>query len=242
MKTADRIMLLLLTLSALCARCFELLEGVFSDGAPSYMLAVLAVTLIFTLLAVRRLPTQDAVTADFAGIFRFDRPLTLTLGIAGAFLLLAASALRVLFGGSGRIDMLLALFLAVSGAALLYVLVTLRRGGTLVPPALLVPVCFLVVQLIVTYRENARDSMLVHYYVRLLALAALCLAALYLAAFAYRCGSPRSFSLAARTAVVLTAATCVDLLLSRRVDLLAASLGALCLLVAFLEAAEEFEG
>ena len=63
------------------------------------------------------------------------------------------------------------------------------------------PVCFLVVQLIVTYRANARDSVLGHFYVELLLLAALCLASLYLAAFAYRCGAPRSFAPAAHLAL-----------------------------------------
>lgn len=242
MKTADRLVLLALTLIALCARCFELLGSSFSDGSPSYMLAVLLATAVATLLAVRRLPPQEEVTADFAGIFRFDGQLTLMLGIAGAFLLLIGAALRAVFGGSGRLDVLLSVFLALAGAALLYVLISLRRGASFVPTALLVPVCFLVVQLIVTYRENARDSMLVHFYVRLLALAALCLAALYLAAFAYRCGAPRSFSFAAHAAIVLTAAACVDLLLARRLDLLAAALGALLLLVAFLGAAGDFEG
>lgn len=242
MKTSDRLVLLALVLAAICARCFELLRSPFTDGMPSYSLLVLVLTGASFLITVRRLPARETVSADFAGLFRFDSQLALTAGIAGAFLLLVGAALRVLFFGGGSVNVLLALFLALSGAAMLYVLVSLRRGGSFLPPALLVPVCCLVVQLILTYRENARDSMLVHFYVRILALAALCLAALYLAAFAYRCGSPRTFAAAAHTAVVLTAATCVDLLLMQRLDLLAAALGALLLLAAFLEAAGDFEG
>ena len=102
--------------------------------------------------------------------------------------------------------------------------------------------CFLVVQLIVTYRANARDSVLGHFYVELLLLAALCLASLYLAAFAYRCGAPRSFAPAAHLALTLAAACCVDMALARRFDGLSACLGAALLLLAYLEAAGDFEG
>ena len=104
------------------------------------------------------------------------------------------------------------------------------------------PVCFLVVQLIVTYRANARDSVLGHFYVELLLLAALCLASLYLVAFAYRCGAPRSFAPAAHLALTLAAACCVDMALACRFDGLAACLGAALLLLAYLEAAGDFEG
>ena len=138
--------------------------------------------------------------------------------------------------------LILSVFLACSGAALLYALIAQRRSGAFAPTALLVPVCFLVVQLIVTYRANARDSVLGHFYVELLLLAALCLASLYLAAFAYRCGAPRSFAPAAHLALTLAAACCVDMALARRFDGLAACLGAALLLLAYLEAAGDFEG
>ena len=124
------------------------------------------------------------------------------------------------------LELLLSEFLACSGAALLYALIAQRRSGAFAPTALLVPVCFLVVQLIVTYRANARDSVLGHFYVELLLLAALCLASLYLAAFAYRCGAPRSFAPAAHLALTLAAACCVDMALARRFAGLAACLGA----------------
>lgn len=116
------------------------------------------------------------------------------------------------------LELILSVFLACSGAALLYALIAQRRSGAFAPTALLVPVCFLVVQLIVTYRANARDSVLGHFYVELLLLAALCLASLYLAAFAYRCGAPRSFAPAAHLALTLAAACCVDMALARRLD------------------------
>ena len=106
--------------------------------------------------------------------------------------------------------------------------------------ALLVPVCCLVVQLIAVYRANARDSVPLHFYAELLAVAALCLSALYFAAFAYRCGSPRAFTVAARMAAVLTAASCADM--AHRLPGLAACVGALLLLLALLEAAGNFEG
>ena len=171
-----------------------------------------------------------------------DGQLTLTAAILGGFLLLAAAALRLVSGGMAGLELILSVFLACSGAALLYALIAQRRSGAFAPTALLVPVCFLVVQLIVTYRANARDSVLGHFYVELLLLAALCLASLYLAAFAYRCGAPRSFAPAAHLALTLAAACCVDMALARRFAGLAACLGAALLLLAYLEAAGDFEG
>ena len=155
---------------------------------------------------------------------------------------LAAAALRLVSGGMAGLELILSVFLACSGAAVLYALIAQRRSGAFAPTALLMPVCFLVVQLIVTYRANARDSVLGHFYVELLLLAALCLASLYLAAFAYRCGAPRSFAPAAHLALTLAAACCVDMALARRFAGLAACLGAALLLLAYLEAAGDFEG
>ena len=246
MKTSDRLLALLLSAAAPAARYLELKNNLDLAGLPvggiPYLPVVLALTAVFALLAARALPTRDTVTADFGGIFCFDGPLTLTAGVAGAFLLLASAALRLVSSGMAGLDLILAVFLAVSAAALLYALAALRREGSFAPAALLVPVCYLVVQLIVTYRTNARDSVLLHFYPQLLALAALCLAALYLAAFAYRCGSPRQFSAAARMALVLSTACCADMALSHRLDGLAACLGAALVLAAFLEAAGDFEG
>ena len=221
MKTSDRLATILFLLAAPAARFLELKNNYDPAGLPTggfpYLPAVLAAAAVVFLLSARGLPARDAVTADFGGIFRFDGQLTLTAAVLGGFLLLAA-------------------------AALLYALIAQRRSGAFAPTALLVPVCFLVVQLIVTYRANARDSVLGHFYVELLLLAALCLASLYLAAFAYRCGAPRSFAPAAHLALTLAAACCVDMALARRFAGLAACLGAALLLLAYLEAAGDFEG
>ena len=74
-----------------------------------------------------------------------------------------------------------------------------------------------------------------------LLLAALCLASLYLAAFAHRCGAPRSFAPAAHLALTL-AAPVAWMALARR-------FAGLCRLprrgaaaLAYLEAAGDFEG
>ena len=236
MKTSDRLATILFLLAAPAARLLELKNNYDPAGLPTggfpYLPAVLAAAAVVFLLSARGLPARDAVTADFGGIFRFDGQLTLTAAVLGGFLLLAAAALRLI----------LSVFLACSGAAVLYALIAQRRSGAFAPTALLVPVCFLVVQLIVTYRANARDSVLGHFYVELLLLAALCLTSLYLAAFAYRCGAPRSFAPAAHLALTLAAACCVDMALARRFAGLAACLGAALLLLAYLEAAGDFVG
>ena len=193
MKTSDRLATILFLLAAPAARFLELKNNYDPAGLPTggfpYLPAVLAAAAVVFLLSARGLPARDAVTADFGGIFRFDGQLTLTAAVLGGFLLLAAAALRLVSGGMAGLELILSVFLACSGAALLYALIAQRRSGAFAPTALLVPVCFLVVQLIVTYRANARDSVLGHFYVELLLLAALCLASLYLAAFAYRCGA-----------------------------------------------------
>ena len=241
MKTSDRLATILFLLAAPAARLLELKNNYDPAGLPTggfpYLPAVLAAAAVVFLLSAR-----DAVTADFGGIFRFDGQLTLTAAVLGGFLLLAAAALRLVSGGMAGLELILSVFLACSGAAVLYALIAQRRSGAFAPTALLMPVCFLVVQLIVTYRANARDSVLGHFYVELLLLAALCLASLYLAAFAYRCGAPRSFAPAAHLALTLAAACCVDMALARRFAGLAACLGAALLLLAYLEAAGDFEG
>ena len=244
MKTSDRLATILFLLAAPAARLLELKNNYDPAGLPTggfpYLPAVLAAAAVVFLLSARGLPARDA--ADFGGIFRFDGQLTLTAAVLGGFLLLAAAALRLVSGGMAGLELILSVFLACSGAAVLYALIAQRRSGAFAPTALLMPVCFLIVQLIVTYRANARDSVLGHFYVELLLLATLCLASLYLAAFAYRCGAPRSFAPAAHLALTLAAACCVDMALARRFAGLAACLGAALLLLAYLEAAGDFEG
>ena len=240
MRTSDRLLTVIFLLAAPAARYFEWKNALDADGLPTggfpCFAAVLAAAVLLFALTAHGLPARETVTGDFGSIFRFDGQLTLTAAVLGAFLPLAAAALALVTGGRSAVDLLLAVFLACSGAALLYVLIAQRREGAFAPVALLLPTCYLVVQLIVTYRSNARDSVL------LLAVAALCLASLYLAAFAFHSGSPRSFSLCAHTALTLVSGGCVDAVLSRRLDLLAAFLGAALLLIAFLEAAGDFEG
>ena len=213
MKTSDRLATILFLLAAPAARFLELKNNYDPAGLPT-----------------GGFPYLPAVLAAAAGVF--------LLSARG----LPAAALRLVSGGMAGLELILSVFLACSGAALLYALIAQRRSGAFAPTALLVPVCFLVVQLIVTYRANARDSVLGHFYVELLLLAALCLASLYLAAFAYRCGAPRSFASAAHLALTLAAACCVDMALARRFAGLAACLGAALLLLAYLEAAGDFEG
>ncbi len=246
MNATDRLATIFFLLAAPAARYWELKKNYDIAGLPTggfpYLPAVLLAAAAVFLLTVRALPPRESVTEDFGGIFRFDGRLTLTAAVLGGFLLIASAALRLAGGEGSGLSLILAVFLACSGAALLYALAAQRRSGAFAPAALLVPVCFLVVQLIVTYRANARESVPGHYYVEILLLAALCLASLYLAAFAYRSGAPRSFAPAAHLSLTLLAACCVDMALAHRFDGLAACVGAALLLIAFLSAAGDFEG
>ena len=169
---------------------------------------------------------------------------TLTAAVLGGFLLLAAAALRLVSGGMAGLELILSVFLACSGAAVLYALTAQRRSGAFAPTALLMPVCFLVVQLIVTYRANARDSVLGHFYVELLP----CLR---------RSVSPRSISRRSPIAAALRAALRPPHIWRSRwrrpaawiwrsragsTVLPPASARVRCLLLAYLEAAGDFEG
>lgn len=245
MTATDRFLTAVFLAAAPAARLLEVkhildADGLPAGGVPYFALLVLACAAVF-LLRARALPGREGVTADFARLFRFDSQLVLSAAVMGSFLLFASAALRLVRGGMETLPLLLSALSVLSGGALLYAVVALRRGGGFEPIALLVPACDLVVRLVVTYRMNAQDSVLLHFYGEILAVAALCLAALYLAAFAFRNGSPRAFSVVSHAAMTLCAGCCADLACAGRLDDLALCLGAVFLLAAFLEAAGDFE-
>lgn len=246
MRLFDRILTVLFFAAAPVARFFELRNNLDAEGLPiggiPYLPIVLLLAAVVFALRARSLPAADRVTASFAKLFRFDNDASLAAAVCGAMLLLAAALLRFVFGGMAGLDLILAVFLALSGASLFYVLFSLRRTSDFAAVALLVPVCYLVVQVIVTYRANARESVLLYFYVALLALAALCLAALSLAAFAYRSGAPRRFVPMSQLSIVLLGALSVDLALAHDLADLLAAVGAALLLAAFLKAGGDFEG
>lgn len=131
-------------------------------------------------------------------LFVFEGTAGMTAGVAGSFLLLFGAALGFVWG-EGRTNVV---FAALTGLCTLYLVATLRRGQLepmmTLPPAYLTPVL-----LLLHYRERSSDPVWAHFYVEVLALAALTGAYLMLSAFAFRQGKPRSYAAVALLSVPL---------------------------------------
>ena len=231
--------------AGLALRLLELTRGFDTDGLPNgstfyvpYALAAIAGALA---LFSRTLPGRESVTESFADIFDFSSPLPTATAVMGAFMLLAGAGLSVLDGGFAPAALLPAVLLLLCAAAMFYCVFALRRGEDFSPIALLVPVCYLLVLLILLYRVNSKDPVLLDYYPAILAAAALCLAYLLLAAFAYRNGSPRRFSAAASLAVLFSFMAALDSMMTHSFSFAAIFLGFALLPLAFMAAAE-FDG
>lgn len=162
--------------------------GLPTDGAGLLSLVPAACLVLFALLSFR---AKDE-GSSMAERFHFDGTLPLFCGVLGAFVLVAAAVLLVL-GSTAPVTLLLAAFLAVSGGCVFYVLVCLRKGKEFPGIAAGFPAAYLAVQLIFTYRECAKDPVLVNFYLELLALAAFAWAFVQLCAFAFRGGSARGY-------------------------------------------------
>ena len=227
---------------ALFVRLYELEHCFDAEGLPlrtfPYLPALLLLCAAVLFLLARRLPPQDRLIGDFSNFFRFERAGALFGAVCGALLLIAAAVLsQILQPIPSAFRLLMSVFLALCGAAVLYIVVALRKKSRFAPTALLAPVCYLVVQLILVYRDNAKDPVLAHYYPLLLALAALCLSFLFLAAFAFRNGAPRLYVPLTNLALILSMAALADLF---TIDLsqAAALLGFLLVSASFLDAAD----
>ena len=214
MKTSDRLATILFLLAAPAARFLELKNNYDPAGLPT-----------------GGFPYLPAVLAAAAVVF-----------LLSARGLPARDAVTADFGGIFRFDGQLTLTAAVLGGFLLMAAAALRLvSGGMAGLELILSVFLacsgaaLLYALIAQRRSGA-------FAPTALLVPVCCLASLYLAAFAYRCGAPRSFAPAAHLALTLAAACCVDMALARRFDGLAACLGAALLLLAYLEAAGDFEG
>lgn len=123
---------------------------------------------------------------------------SVTAGVAGSFLLLLGAALGFL-SDEGRTTVV---FAALTGLCTLYLTAALRRGQVepmmTLPPAYLTPVL-----LLLHYRERSSDPVWAHFYIEVLALAALTGAYLLLSAFAFRQGKPRLYAAVALLCVPL---------------------------------------
>ena len=213
MKKLDAVLLILWSAAAALLRIFALRTGFDDEGLPvggkaslALPLVLIAAAAIFVLLA-RSYPAQRDLSGGMDEYFDFASTLPVMLCVLGAFALFASAAASLLLPSRTLLTILLAVFRFAAGASVIYVLFALRRGESLSGVVLLTPVYALVLQLIFVYRATAVDPVLAHFYVEILALAALAAAFLEYSAFTFRNGAPRIFVPLAAMAVVLCVCT-----------------------------------
>ncbi|MBR6739155.1 MAG: hypothetical protein IKL99_05735 [Oscillospiraceae bacterium] len=203
MKKLHWLLLALGTLASVGARWYQFLFCYDEQGlpvAPAGLLCLVPlVCLVLFILLTRRAKDSGR---EMQALFDFSGTLPLFCAVLGAFVLIAA-AVALFLGGVGGVTVILPLFLAVSGACALYVSVCLKKGIAFPGIAAGFPAAYLSVQLVFTYRECAKDPVLVNFFVELLALAAFAWAFVQLSAFAFRTASPRSYLPTAMLSVVL---------------------------------------
>lgn len=208
------------------------LSGNLWAMALPLFLVLLALAL---LLLVRFLPCR-AEPDSFPTAFSADRPLELTILVAGVFLL-AISGLGELATGMGWTLLPSAVYfpeqavssrwsavagvLSLSSAAGLFpAVIACRHSGVReLSPAekrpfngnlLLLPVVTLVIRLVLTYRMDSVNPALLVYYIELLAQVFLTLAFYRLSSFAFQSGLTRRFAVYASLSCVLCIATLAD--------------------------------
>lgn len=193
--------------AAMVLRFFQMQNGFDADGlalrgyAVGMILpAVLLAAALFYLISSWKLSERSG---GFAGNFRIDGAAGLVFGAAGAFLILASSALSAVYAAGDTLTLLLAAFGCASALCLLAVLLCLYKSRGVPGIALLVPVCCLTLRLIFLYRTDAADPVLARTYVELLTFAALTLAHLLRASFAFGSGAPRLYLPVSAMAVIL---------------------------------------
>ena len=204
-----RFLVFVLAAAATTAVRWMQLMSIDAQGLPAYGMSALcfvplAVAAVFVLLSLR----EKGSDAPMDELFDFSGTLPLFFGVAGAFALIAAAVLLVL-GGFAMASAILAAFLAVSGGCVFYVLVCLKKGLEFPGIAIGFPAAYLSVQLVFTYRECAKDPVLINFYMELLAVAALAWAFMQLCAFAFRGGAPKAYLSVAFTAAVVSVAGAV---------------------------------
>ena len=213
MKKLNWLLLILFSAAAAFLKILEVRTGFDEAGLPVGGKASLALPLVLIaaaavfVLPARSYPAQRDLVGGMDEYFDFAETLPVMLCVLGAFALFASAAASLLFSSRSLLTILLAVFRVAAGASVIYALFALRRGDPISGVVLLTPVYALVLQLIFVYRATAVDPVLAHFYVEILALAALTAGFLEFSAFAFRNGAPRIFLPLAAMAVVLCVCT-----------------------------------
>lgn len=206
---------------------FEADTGLPVTGNPyGYVLIalLLGVTLALFLLGGVHLPDEKNKPANtFTDSFSTYGNLILTVLVSGIFLLGASGVSDLyhgLIGSASRLHAVQGLLTLLVAGSLFPVIPACRRSGAReasnwVPPSfngalLLVPVVYLVIRLVLTYRVDSVNPAVSAYYVELLALVFSILGFYRLSSFAFQSGRTRRFALCAELSIVLCLATLGD--------------------------------
>jgi hypothetical protein len=197
---------------------FESDTGLPVSGNPYALLlpVLLAALAALLCLLVRKLPGERGETPRrFQDYFSCGGNAILSLLVTGIFLWLASGAYDVYAGLAVNASILqtaLGALTLLTAACLFPVVPACRRGAgkPLSPNLLLSPVVYLVIRLILAYREDSVNPSLLAYYVELLALVFLVLSYYRASSFAFRAGRTHRFALYALLAIVLSITTLAD--------------------------------
>ncbi len=178
------------------------------DPCARILAAALFALALAWIVLVRRIPqTRQNPSGSFSESFCGGQILSVTVFAAGIFCWIAAGAVqlvRALTGTALLTGAVWGLLTILAAACLFPALMACRRPQPAFSAnALLGPVVYLVVTLVVTYRDSSVQPSVQTYYPALLALAALILAFFHVAAFAFRDGRPRRMVLWSALSVTL---------------------------------------
>lgn len=178
------------------------------NGYGYGLLVLFAVCMV---ILVKKQPgAKREKTVDFSKGF-FLNNTTVTLVVAGAFLLIASGAVlcKDAFGVS-QLHLVTGLLIVFGGVGLLSVVGIGKRHGTVDGTYLLISVMAVVVLLIISYREVSINPVIWAYGTEILALSVVLLVLFQLSAFAFGQGKAHGFCRFATVAVVLCCVTLMD--------------------------------
>ena len=203
---------------------FEAATGLPVSGHPTGLILIAFFVLFFAtiFLLTRKLPTE--IAPAFPKTFSTTEPKDLTLPIMGVLLLAVSGALDLLpivapdaIPSSSvdvpQLQILTALTALLSAVGLFPMVTACRQKGKHLAvngSFLLIPPVCLVIRLVLTYRIESVNPVLMQYYIQLLALVFFILAFFRLSSFAFQAGQTRPFVLYTVLAVVCSITALAD--------------------------------
>lgn len=174
---------------------FDPVTGLASTKPITFILIALSVfaTLVFFLFAIKL--RGFTCPAGYEKAYRTNSPVVMVISFILALVMLFASYKYYIYAKtleSSIADSILALFAALSGLSYLTLSINAwrRKGGAEMPLCCFIFVIFICYWLILTYKINAADPVILDYAYDALALCASALAGYYITGFCYGRGSP----------------------------------------------------